>query len=281
MRAVNLVPPESRAGRVSGGKSGGAVYGLLGLLVVMLLMLSSLAIIKRDKTKAEQEYAGIQTAAQAYEQVATQFASFETAGKQANERIELVRSLAQARFDWAGTLRDMARLIPRDAQIQTLDANVKDGVAGGGGSTFRSQIATVPAISLKGCSQSQGSVADLVTRLQAMRRVTNVTLEQSESDSDLGEFDKRLVPLGEETTDANSDGGTASGSSGGAPTDCSLPKPFYAFTVTVFYAPGKAQASAEAGSGSATAAAAPAAAAGIPSESAAATTPATPTAAGN
>jgi len=274
MRAVNLVPAESRAGRVNGGKSGGAVYGLLGLLVVVLLMLSSLAFIKRDKTAAEQELAGIQQSTQAYEQVATQFASFETASKQANERIELVRSLAQARFDWAGTLRDMARLIPTDAQVQTLDASVKDGAGQGGTSTYRSQLATAPAITLKGCSRSQGTVADLVTRLQAMRRVTNVTLEQSETDGDLSDFDKPLTPLGQ--TDAGTtDAGAASSSS---ISDCSFPKPFYGFTITVFYAQGKAQASSDASPSAAGAAGGTT----IASESTGATTPAATTpAAGN
>ena len=31
MRAINLVPADSRPGRVNGGKSGGAVYGVLGI----------------------------------------------------------------------------------------------------------------------------------------------------------------------------------------------------------------------------------------------------------
>ncbi len=112
MRAVNLVPPEARAGRVSPGKSGGAVYGVIGALVVALLMMSSLALVKKQKAAADQELAAVRQSTQAYEQVATQFAAFEKASKDANDRIELVRSLAQARFDWAGTLRDMARLIP-------------------------------------------------------------------------------------------------------------------------------------------------------------------------
>jgi len=277
MRAVNLVPPESRAGKVSAGKSGGAVYGVIGALVLALVMLSLLALTKREKASAEQELAGIQQSTQAYEQVATQFSSFESAAKQANERIDLVRSLAGARFDWAGTLRDMARLIPRQTQIQTLDASVRDGAnAGGGSSTFRSQIGMAPAITLKGCTKTQGTVADLVTRLQAMRRVTNVTLEQSETDGKLQDFDKRLKPIGEI---ADSSGSSSSSDAPSATAeDCSLPKPYYGFTITVFYAGGKAQASADAipsvaGAGSGTT---------ISSETAGATTPASTTpAAGN
>lgn len=270
MRAVNLVPPESRAGRVSGGKSGGAVYGVVGGLAVLVLMLSALAMVKRDKTQAEQELANVQQSTQAYEQAATQFASFETAANDAKTRIQLVRSLADARFDWAGTLRDMARLIPQQTQIASLDASVKDGAnAGGGSSTFRTQMASVPAITLKGCTRTQSTVADLVTRLQAMRRVTNVTLEQSETDGELTDFNKKLKSM-DQLSDTS--GSSSSSSAGSTVDDCSLPSPNYQFTVTVFYAPGKAQASAEA-----VATVASTGASTIGSESAGATTPASTT----
>lgn len=276
MRAVNLVPPEARAGRVSPGKSGGAVYGVIGALIVALLMLSSLALVKKQKSAAAQELAAVQQSTAAYEQVATRFAAFEKASKDANDRITLVRNLSQARFDWAGTLRDLARLIPAQTQIQQLDASVKDGAPGAaGGSSFRSQLANVPAITMKGCTKSQSTVADLVTRLQAMRRVTNVTLEQSSTDASLGgELDKSIKDISEigtKKTESDS-GGNASG--GG---ECSLSSPYYDFTVTVFYAPGKAQASADASPSSATATAA----GGIATETAGATTPATSTPAGN
>ena len=37
MRAINLVPADERVGRVNGGKSNGAVYGVLvGLIVVLV-----------------------------------------------------------------------------------------------------------------------------------------------------------------------------------------------------------------------------------------------------
>lgn len=274
MRAVNLVPPEARAGRVSPGKSGGAVYGVIGALVVVLLMMSSLALVKKQKSAADQEFAAVQASTQAYEAAANRFAAFEKASKDASDRIELVRSLAQARFDWAGTLRDMARLIPPQTQIQQLDASVKDGAPGAAGSsTLRSQLATVPAITLKGCTRSQSTVADLVTRLQAMRRVTNVTLEQSETDAELiGELDPDIVPLDSSGSPESSDGSGSTSLS-----DCSLKSPYYAFTVTVFYAAGNAKSSAEISpaTGSATAASS------IASETAGATTPATSTPAGN
>ncbi|MBO9534194.1 MAG: PilN domain-containing protein [Solirubrobacteraceae bacterium] len=265
MRAVNLVPPESRAGRVTPGKSGGAVYGVLVGLVLIIAMLSLLALSQKSKAQAEQELASVNEATTAFQQVASRYSSYSKAAKDASDRIELVRSIADARFDWAGTLRDLARLVPRSAQIASLDASVKDGVSvGGGGSQLRAAL-SVPAITLKGCSVDQATVADLVTRLQAMRRVQNVTLETSETEDDATNLDKNLANAGDDPT---------SGSSGSDSTSdnetCSLPKPNYSFTITVFYAPGKAQTSDAVGT-------TPAAG----GTAVAATTPATTTDAGN
>lgn len=282
MRAVNLVPPESRAGKVSAGKSGGLVYGVVGGLAVLFVMLVALASVKHDKATADQELASVQQSTQSYEAVATQFSSFETASKQANDRIALVRSLADARFDWAGTLRDMARLIPKQTQISSLNASVKDGTAAGSGnSQFRSQLPTAPAITIQGCSKSQTNVANLVTNLQAMRRVTNVSLENSETDGKLEDFDKNVKSLDDitDSSSTSSGGGNSSDSAGSSDNadDCSFPKPYYTFTVTVFYAAGKAQASVDA-----VPSAAGSSATTIGTETAGATTPASTTpAAGN
>lgn len=267
MRAVNLVPPESRAGRVSPGKSGGAVYGLLGGLVLLIAAMSMLALAHKSKAQAEQELAAVNQSTAAFEQVASRYSSYSSAAKDASDRIALVRSIADARFDWAGTLRDMARLIPAQTQIATLDASVKDGVSvGGAGSQLRASL-SVPAITLKGCSVSQNTVADLVTRLQAMRRVTNVTLETSETESDAENLDKNIKDPSTAGADAT---GTSTDDSGDNNDGCSLDKPFYSFTITVFFAPGKSTTSDAVGTTP-----------GAGGTAVAATTPATTTGAGN
>lgn len=266
MRAVNLVPPESRVSGLSGGKSGGAAYGVVGALAVVLVAVFLLSSASRDKARAQQELANVQQATQSYQQVANQYAAFTDAASKTAQRITLVRSISEARFDWAGALRDLSRLVPATAQIQKLDASVKDGVGAGGGSKFRSDIPT-PAISIEGCSKTQATVADLVTRLQAMRRVTNVALETSSTDSDLTELSNgKIKPLDDTGSTASSAGSSDQGSGG---TDCSLKKPFYKFVITVFYTQGKAASADSVG-------------ATTPSpQTASATTPAATTPAGN
>ncbi len=120
MRAVNLVPPESRGRQLSAGKSGGAVYGVIGGLVLVLLAMSALAITGKKEKQAQQELASVQQSTQAYQQLASRFAAFTDAASKTSQRIELVRSISDARFDWAGSLRDMARVMPSTAQVLKL-----------------------------------------------------------------------------------------------------------------------------------------------------------------
>jgi Tfp pilus assembly protein PilN len=218
MRAINLVPAESRQGRVNGGKSGGAVFGFLGLLAVLVLGASVFAMSKRNESQANQDLAKVEQSTQAYTQVASQFASFETAAKQATDRIATVRSLADARFDWAGSMRDLARVVPADTRVSALSASVDPSSgAGGSSSTFRGSL-PVPAIGITGCSLSQLSIARLVTNLQAMRRVTNVTLESSGKDAVTATTPSKKL----DDVDGCSD---------------------YTFTIDIFFAAGKAQSS--------------------------------------
>ena len=221
MRAINLVPADSRPGRVNGGKSGGAVYGVLGVLVLVLLAASVFALAKKDEAQASQELATVEQSTVAYKQVATQYASFEAASKQAIQRIETVRSLADARFDWAGAMRDLSRLVPKTAVLSGLSASV-DATAGqtsGGSSSQFRGLLPVPAIAITGCTMNQTTAANLIVQLQAMRRVTNVTLESSE---------KGKANTASETSFEQM--------------ECN----FYDFTIVVFFAPGSAKSSADA-----------------------------------
>ncbi len=220
MRAINLVPADSRPGRVNGGKSGGAVYGVFGFLILAILAASVFALAKRDEARAEQELATVEQSTASYTRLASEYSSFEAAAKQANQRINTVRSLAEARFDWAGALRDLSRLIPATANIGGLSASV-DSTAGqtsGGSSSQLRGAVMAPAIAMSGCTYDQNTAANLVTQLQAMRRVTNVTLESSKEaklQTGTDEFEK---------------------------TGCQA----YEFTIVVFFAPGKARAASDA-----------------------------------
>lgn len=186
MRAINLVPADQREGGLSGGRSGGMVYGLLGALGVLLIAVAVLVSASKNEKESVQQLAGIEQVTQQYATAAAQYGAIEKAATEAKARIAAVEGLADARFDWAGAMRDLSRVIPKTTQVQALSASVR---ATSGSQTTSSMLRgglDTPAITLQGCSVSQDSVADLLGRLQAMRRVTQVSLESSTRDTSAG-----------------------------------------------------------------------------------------------
>ena len=123
-------------------------------------------------------------AIQAQADVATQaaaklkpYADFEATAK---ARVETVRGLAAARFDWEQALRDLSRAVPADVKLQSLNGDMGlPGTGGSSGDPLRAAI-KAPAISLGGCAASQTSVARLLARLRAVDGVTRVSLSRSE-----------------------------------------------------------------------------------------------------
>jgi Tfp pilus assembly protein PilN len=105
------------------------------------------------------------------------YADFEA---MANARVETVRGLAAARFDWEQALRDLSRAMPSDVKLQALNGDMGlPGTAGGTGDPLRGSI-HAPAISLAGCATSQPSVARMLSRVRAVDGVTRVSLSKSE-----------------------------------------------------------------------------------------------------
>jgi hypothetical protein len=98
----------------------------------------------------------------------------------ASARVETVRGLAAARFDWEQALRDLSRAVPGDVKLETLNGDMGlPGTGGGSGDPLRGSI-QAPAISLAGCAPSQTSVARMLARLRAVDGVTRVSLSKSE-----------------------------------------------------------------------------------------------------
>jgi hypothetical protein len=95
----------------------------------------------------------------------------------AETRIQTVKDLAASRFDWERGLRDIARAIPADVTLTSLDGTISS--SSGGGSAVRGAI-QAPAVELKGCTTGQKQVATLLSRLRNVDGVTRVTLTKSD-----------------------------------------------------------------------------------------------------
>ncbi len=190
MRAVNLIPADSRGGSGSRGPSTGMqvpVYVLLGFLaaavaLVTIYVLANNSIASRTvklnnlKTEVAQEQAAVSRLGEF-----TKFAAL------AQTRISTVHSIAAARFDWHAALSDLSKVVPANVTLGSVVGTVVPGAnTGGGGSggtgNLRSSI-SAPAFELTGCTRSQDDVAKFMSQLRLINGVTRVTISDSQMSS--------------------------------------------------------------------------------------------------
>ena len=216
MRAVNLIPADSRGrGRSRGASTGMAlpVYVLLGFLaaavaLVTLYVLANNSISSRTatlnnlKAQVTQEQAAM-----------TRLGEFTKFASLAQTRVSTVKAIAAARFDWHAALSDLAKVVPANTTLQTVSGTVVPGASAGGsggGGALRSDI-TAPAFELTGCTASQDDVARLISQLRLINGVTRVTFSNSQASGASG----------------SSAGGSSPGCRAGGPT----------FDLVVFFQP--------------------------------------------
>jgi Tfp pilus assembly protein PilN len=189
MRAVNLLPSDLRGTAPAAAPSarpererveGIGAYVVLGAMALCVAMLAVYVLatntVKQKQTDLTEVTAQADAAAQAAAKLKP-YADFEALAK---ARVETVRGLAAARFDWEQALRDLSRAVPGDVKLQSLTGDMGlPGTAGSSGDPLRGSI-KAPAISLAGCATDQTSVARMLAHLRAVDGVTRVSLSKSE-----------------------------------------------------------------------------------------------------
>jgi Tfp pilus assembly protein PilN len=189
MRAVNLLPSDLRGAAPKPARvrrepvQGIGAYVLLGALALCVAALAGYILAGNavDQRKADLEAAKQRaTAAAARAAALKPYADFEALAK---ARVETVRGLAAARFDWEQALRDISRAVPSDVKLVSMNGDMGLPGSSGGGDPLRGSIAA-PAISLAGCASSQSNVARVMARLKAVDGVTRVSLSKTEAGSD-------------------------------------------------------------------------------------------------
>ncbi len=198
MKAVNLIPGDTpRAGRlrvVTGGGGPIGAYVVLAVLAVVVVMAGAWSLANKQLSDRQSDLARVEREAQAAEAKSGALTSYSQFAALSTARIETVGGLLDGRFDWAHSLREVARVVPADVDLTSLVGTVSPTatVEGGGGASLRAAL-PVPAVDLIGCAKSQARVATLLARLRAIDGVQRVTLSSSEkSDSaSLNETDCR------------------------------------------------------------------------------------------
>lgn len=180
MRAVNLIPHDVAGG---GGSSNGPAL-LLGGLAVLLALVTLHVLTGNTVNERKSELAAVRgqlVTTQAQADAVRPYREFEAL---ARARVETVRQLGSARFDWHRAFGDLATVIPEDVWLSSLTGTVTTGVtvAGGSSNSLRSAIPN-PAIELSGCTVDHERVVRLISRLRLLRGVERVSLSDSSKDA--------------------------------------------------------------------------------------------------
>ncbi|MHB8658511.1 MAG: PilN domain-containing protein [Solirubrobacteraceae bacterium] len=223
MKAVNLIPAESKPRTIGGSRASlGASHAILGLLTVAVAFVTIYVLTSNTVADRKAQVAVLQSEVTQAHVQAARLGSYVTFEQLAQARAATVRQITASRFDWESALSDLSKVVPSNTSLQSLLGTVAPGatVSGPGGSSggntggLRSAI-NAPAFELKGCTRTQDDVARLMSRLRVINGVTRVTLSDSQKAA------------------GASTGASVSASSAGATTGCPANGP--TFDLVVFF----------------------------------------------
>ena len=200
MRPVNLLPTKHRPHQPTGGKSGSS-YMVLGILAIFLAAVVSYVLEANKVTDAKSEIAVAQQKTADARAKSQQMGPFANFAQIKEQRVASVRQLADGRFDWERTVRELAHVLPAGVWLRDFDASVAPGGEGSASSADGAAWAG-PSIRLHGCAQKQPQVAVMLVRLREMQGVHDVKL----TDSTRGEDPANDQPASSDSaSSANSD----------------------------------------------------------------------------
>jgi Tfp pilus assembly protein PilN len=186
MRAVNLLPPDllraapkaAPAARPEKAEGIGA-YLVLGALALCVAALAAYVSTTNSVKQKQADLAQVTAEASVAAQEVAKLKPYADFDAMASARVETVRGLAAARFDWEQALRELSRALPADVKLQGLSGDMGlPGTTGSGSDPLRGSI-QAPAITLTGCATSQPGVARMMSRLRAVEGATRVALSKS------------------------------------------------------------------------------------------------------
>lgn len=186
MRPVNLLPSDLRVGARAPMRTGPLPYIVVGALVAVLVGVALLVTTSDQISESKSEVAQLRREDAAARREAKRLAAYTQFQTLHEERLTTISSLADSRFDWERTMRELALILPHDVWLTELKASASSEGGSSGGGTLRGAIPG-PALELSGCATGQESVAGFVTALKDIDGVTRVGVESSElSDQEEG-----------------------------------------------------------------------------------------------
>ncbi|MHB8690857.1 MAG: hypothetical protein ACYDHH_06385 [Solirubrobacteraceae bacterium] len=191
MKAVNLIPRESRTNRGVSPRSLGPGHAVLAVLVIAVAFVAIYVLNKNTISDRQSTLAGLTSQVSQTQAIASSLQGYVTYEQAAQQHASTVRTIVAARFNWDTALTELSQVVPTGTSLQSLSGTVVPGAtvtsssSGGSGvgtGTLRSVLG-VPAFEIRGCTTSQDEVANLLSRLRLINGVTRVTLSDSQKDT--------------------------------------------------------------------------------------------------
>jgi hypothetical protein len=194
MRAVNLIPGDQRGGSVGVGRSGGAAYAVLALMVGLAALAVMYGKASRAVSSGESKAASLSAHAQQEKAAAEALAPYTSFVALRQEREAAVTELIDTRFDWAHTFHEFGRVLTGQTSLTALSGQIggeasKSTATTSSSSTSSASSASsvtsatpagsVPTFTISGCAASQKAVAQMLQRLRLIDGVAEVTLQNS------------------------------------------------------------------------------------------------------
>jgi hypothetical protein len=204
VKAVNLIPAEQRAGGGSiAGRSGGAAYVVVGLLIVLAGLTALYASAHHELVSKEAEASRLTAEASEAERAASALAPYAHFVTLREERVSDVQQLAGTRFDWAHTMHELGRVLPAGSvslssvqgtigaastEVTTTPSTTPpspttgttSSTAVGGSVSSSTPAGSAPVLTIAGCASSQAKVAETMDRLRLMNGVSEVSLQSAQ-----------------------------------------------------------------------------------------------------
>lgn len=177
MKAVNLIPAEQRRGAGGlAGRSGGIVYVVVATLGVIVALGVLYAFTVKTVANRKGDLASVTAQVAQVQQQAAALEPYVSVESLRSKAVAGVVNLAESRFNWPLAMQQIALALPHDVTLTTLTGTAATVVGGPaqttatGGSTF----------SLAGCASSQVEIATIISDLQRIPSVVNVSLEDAQ-----------------------------------------------------------------------------------------------------
>ncbi|MEZ5125671.1 MAG: PilN domain-containing protein [Thermoleophilia bacterium] len=176
MKRINLLPPEQR---VKSSRERGLLYAVLALMVLVLalgliyLQQSSVASSKQNEvTQLEAEKAGLQrtiASLRPYSEIHNLRSSMTTTAL----------SIYDARVPWSSILEEVSLVIPDNVRLTSLTGVVPENMRPGAGKDALAKKGATVDLTLVGATYSHKDVAEFMTRLGLIPRLTDIQLVTS------------------------------------------------------------------------------------------------------